>query len=108
VSARPPAVKAAVRVERDRCSGLLSLTIRAIKEAMPASMYEHMPLVIAPLERLHRDFRIGKLVPAPKIRKRTRTVCSWCDGEEEPEGHNRATCPRRFRDIAAGKVKVAA
>lgn len=101
---RPQPVKDAIRAERYRCSGLLSLTIDAIKAAVPAAIHEHMPLILAPLERLHRDFRIGRRLPAPKPRKRARTVCSYCEGD----GHNKSTCVQRFADIASGKVKVAA
>lgn len=93
--------KIARRAERVRCAGLLSQAMTTLKEAVPPSLMSHWELVSGQLEQLHQDIRRGKKLPAPKVRKRARTVCSYCDGEEQPEGHNKATCRRRFADLAA-------
>lgn len=92
-----PAVRKAVSRDRQRCALLVQEIIGKLDD--PGA-----PPTVHLLKTLARHIKIGKNPPRPRLRKRGTRTCNYCLGEEGPERHNRATCPKRFRELAAGIV----
>jgi len=88
----------AVIAERRRCA-------RIVRALIPQPRYDIDDAVRAAVDKVVRQklreavelIRQGMPVPAHLQRRRT---CTYCQGDVGPENHNRATCPKRFADLA--------